>query len=238
MANDKLARSQFAIMKTNNNVHEYEFTSSTEIPNIEKIDLKGKVVRSDVNPSADLEWKHGKDKYSASIQYQTGATMKLTGILNINGVDYLGEILLKDTNDEKKIIIDLKAQRHMYFKAQMKSDYSDISLDLFWDKDRDLSKSINVKIGASQGSLIVEIKALGQEGRFTGSYTLSSLYGYISWGDYNGNIQLKFNPSLSNFEILAALKTSIPILNDIRVHLLMKSETDVRGKSYESKERD
>ena len=235
-ASNKMARTKFSIKKTNSNVHEYEFTSSTEIPQFEKLDLKGKVVRSDLSPSANFEWNYGSNKYSASIQYQTGDTVRLTGILNINGVDYLGEILFKNTIEEKRMAIDLKAQRHIHFLAHMKSDYSDISLDFFWDKDKDLNKSISFKASASNGSFIAEIEVLGQQGRITGSFTISSLYGYISWEAYNGTLELKFNPSVSNFEVLAAFKSSIPVLSEIRTHVMLTSVTSITGKSYESKE--
>ena len=232
------AKTTYSIARGNSDIFEYNFSSSTEITGFEKVEMAGSLILKSDASKSDLTWKYGESEYSAALEYVAGEDNRLAGTLKINNVDYLGEILLRDNNDGKRIIVDLRAEKHIYLIVSTTQGYSNNAIEFYWDKESNHTKSITLKTVFSDRSVLAEVKFLNQVGKFVGSYSPSSLYGDISWGQHKGEIEMLLDLSSRKLEILTSVKSSFEALSDTRAHFRIMSDNDPSGgRTFEAKVR-
>ena len=234
-AKDKEIKTTFQAARGNLDVLNYNFTSVTRIPGYDDFNLSGMLVLAESNPGADVSWKYGDTWYGASLLYQPGEESRLKGTLKINDVDYQGEVVYAKNDIENRLEVDMKADKHIYFRAASKADFSSVDIELFWDKDVDATKSVSFQSVIGSRSFEVKVKALEESGKFSGSFTPSSLQGEVVWGRHNGNIQLETELSSTKVNLLLSIKSSIPVLEEVRAHLFLASETEIKHRHFMTK---
>ena len=232
-ASDKKASTLFHIAQGNDAFVEYIFTSSTHIPGIQPIKLKGNLELFNQKSSANLEWNYGQQNYTAVVDYMPGNNsteeQKVQGEINMNAAKYTGSVLLRNTEDLKSIFVDLNSDRHIYFLLEAKNDYNDIKVDCMWDKDKDPSKRIMVETNLHHQNLLAQAVIFEYEARVNGSYTKSSVDATIQWGTNKAEIEGKLKLSLIDIDILFGLKTSHPTFSNIRTRLKLNVDTNLQG---------
>ena len=229
------AKTTFSVARGNSEFINYNFSSLTEIHGLDSVNLNGNLVLDSTGSNADLSWKYGAKEYGAIFSYIPGKEKSLTGVVKLNQVEYTGNIVIKDDSKGKMVIADLKAESHIHLTVYTTFGYDDLAVEFFWDKDKDNSKSFMLKSKLTNQSAIAEARFLGKGGKFTASYTPSSVLGKVVWGEYNGEVEARFLLSSSEIDILASVQSSFHLLEDVKVHTKLISDNDPDGRIFESK---
>jgi hypothetical protein len=217
------AEARLNIAQGNSAFIDYVFTTTVNISGYEPICLGGKLARIDDKTSASVEWNFGQKNYTAMIEYLPGENRTsdkiLMGTLEMDQFKYKGNIQLKNTDNEKSILIDLDANQHVYLLVQAKNSFNDIKVDFFWDKDRDANKRILLETSLHQDNLLAHMKLYEYEGKINGSYTADSVDATVKWGAKTADIVAKCVLSWHNIEVLLGLKTTNPLFKHIKTHV-------------------
>lgn len=219
------AEAQFHIAQRNNAFPDYVISSTINVSGFKEIKIKGNLAKEDDKASANIDWNFGLEKYSAVVEYFPGqnvlANKKLTGKLDMDKVQYQGNVELKNTETEKSVAIDLVAEQHIYLLLQTKNSFNDIKFDFSWDKDRDADKRILLETSLHQDNLLAHMKLYQYEGKINGSYTRDSANATLQWGEKKMDIQTKCVLSWQHLEVLLGLQTSNPLFKNIKSYLLV-----------------
>ena len=230
----KEARTNFLLGRGNSNNIDYIFNSNTTISGYEGLNLNGQLLLSSEVSDANFGGKYGNQTYGAVFQYKSGEDRHFSGTVILNNEKYKGTVLLSGNETKRQISVDLEGTKHIQLSASSNSDYSDFFFELFWDKNVDKTKSAFFKTTFSDRSILAEMKFINQNGKFLGSYSPTSLYGQLNWGQYNGEVEGRFQLSSSKIELLSLIKSSYQPLSNVRAHLMLTSQKDMEGRSMEA----
>ena len=217
------ASTQFSIAQGYANLTDFFFTSTTRLPNMDPIKLKGNLKLFDQKSSANIEWVVGEQNYTAVVEYIPNNNLtseeKIKGEIQINSVKYEGNMILKNSDREKALIVDLKSNKHVYLVIKASDSFDDVKFDFMWDKDNDPFARILIESEFNHQSLSAHLIIMEYEAKVNGIYSTSSFNATIEWGSQIAVIELKFLFELIDIEFLFALQTSNPVFSNIRTHL-------------------
>ena len=232
---EKQSRIEFTAERANSADVHYIFTASALIPEWEPMKVNGKLALADIKRNAEMVWKYGVNNYSAVIEYIKGTEQLLTGTVQINNIEYVGKVIIRDNKEDQSISVDLVGSRHIQFISVITKSHYNILLDFFWDKSNDTGKRISIKASARECSILAEFVAMNLEGRFSASYSPSSLDVSASWDIHHIGVELKMEIFKRNFEFLIALQTSFHGLTEVRVHNKLRYERSLLGVEVDSR---
>ena len=114
----KRAQVAFNIARGNLANIDYTMEATATVTGLEPVNLNAHLILYNEKKSANMRWQYGAKNYEALVEYYPGEKVK--GHIQMDAVKYEGTITMKNTNVEKAIIVDLKAERHIYLVAQVR----------------------------------------------------------------------------------------------------------------------
>ena len=217
------AEVELNVAQGNSALVDWVFSSSINITGLDPLHLGGKLVRLEDRTSANVDWKFNQKSYAAVVEYFPGENVTsdktLLGSLNVDTTKYEGNVQMKNTEDEKSIVIDMKATQHIYLLLQSQNNYNDLKFEFAWDKDRDPNKRFFFETSLHQDNLLAHLMLYEYEGKVNGSYTSDSVDASLQWGEKRADVKAKCVLSWTHLEYLLELKTSNPLFEHIKTHL-------------------
>ena len=101
--------------------------------------------------------------------------------------------------------------------------------------DKDESKVFKLRSKLLDKSFLGEIQMKEKKGKLELSFTDRSLTGHYSWGNFYCSFDTKLQLEAKHIEVMFSIKTSVPTLKDITLHILMLNKSESTKKTSEIK---
>ena len=223
---------EFMAEKGNSANVEYTFNVKLLLFSWEPLMVRGKFAMLEGKANAEMVWKYGETNYSAILEYLQSSTQLLKGTIKINDDEYLGKFSFNETEKGNLINFEIIGTRHIQLMAFISNG---IVLDIYWDKVNEPSKRILLNATTGPQSISAEFNVNDVEGKFSVSFTSSSLDITLQWGAHCLKAEGKFEISFQNFEILAVLNTTCQGLKEMRVHIKLRYDRGLQGVKVDSR---